>query len=216
MNSIDAILYINLEHRKDRLENVLYQLNESLVSKKLNIPKNKIHRVEACFHKNGALGCAQSHVKALDMALKNGWNKIMIIEDDFAWKKNTEYIVNCLNNVDSIDLDWSVLLLTTNVKKVKIIKEEKYNLQQVCDALTTCGYIIQLAENIKKLRDCFDNCAKNLKTGGNRLKWAIDVGWKTLQTKDKWYCFKGQLATQIPSYSDIMKKYCDYDKRKLL
>jgi len=77
MEYIDAILYINLEHRKDRNEHILNEIH------KICTDNSKIHRIDAIKNDNGALGCGLSHIKALEYAVKNEWKTVLILEDDF-------------------------------------------------------------------------------------------------------------------------------------
>ena len=58
LTKIDKILYINLDHRKDRLK----QINNEF--KKMNFPENKIERISAVRNKyNGHIGCCKSTLK---------------------------------------------------------------------------------------------------------------------------------------------------------
>ena len=56
------VFYINLKHRKDRYDNVQKQMKWW--------PKNKIIRIDAIKHEDGALGCGLTHIKALKHAKK--------------------------------------------------------------------------------------------------------------------------------------------------
>jgi GR25 family glycosyltransferase involved in LPS biosynthesis len=207
MDFVDAILYINLEHRKDRLENITEQLITGEVAQRLPIPVEKIQRVDAVHNKrNGAAGCGSSHVKALDLALEKGWECVAIFEDDFAWKNNTDYILECLRSPHINEVKWDVLLLTTNKKPLRIIKDGPGNMQRVTMAQTTSGYIVKGPAYMKKIRDCFQGCIANLNAGRPRCNHAIDMVWRGLQPKGNWYCFKGQIGKQIDSYSDIAKR----------
>jgi hypothetical protein len=204
MNKLDAILYINLDHRKDRLENITHQLLNSPVVRQVPIPDGKVQRIAGHYDpKNGPAGCATSHVKALNMAIDNNWNCVAIFEDDFAWKDNTTYIVDCLRKIDTTTVNWDVILLSTNKRCLKIIANVNDNFQKVANAQTTSGYIVRSKEYMIKLRDCFQNCILNLKQGLPKGKCAIDIAWKKFQPHDNWYCFREQLGKQIISYSDV-------------
>lgn len=208
LKSIDAILYINLDHRTDRLENIIKQLNTGNIATNLPIPQNKIQRISACYNKTcGAAGCAASHVKALELAIEQSWNRILILEDDFEWKtNNNEYILSCLRSIDTITIPWDVILLSTNKNGLYIVAEDLPNLQRIQCAATTSGYIVNSQEYIKKLRDLFQISKTQLERGGPTNVWAIDVVWKKLQATDAWYFFKNGLARQYSSYSDITKQ----------
>lgn len=206
MSTIDAFIFINLKHRKDRLENIREQLYNSPVAKELPIISDKIHRIEANYRPNcGAAGCAESHVKALNYAINNKWKRVAIFEDDFAWKNDTDYIIKCLKNIDDMPCSWVVSFLSTNKICLKIKKDYPPNLKQIYNAQTTSGYIINTIEQMIKLRDLFKKCADNLNRGRSVSRWSIDIQWKPLQLSGGWFCFNEQLGLQIISYSDVTK-----------
>jgi GR25 family glycosyltransferase involved in LPS biosynthesis len=74
---IDHILYINLEHRTDRLE----EIQRELVKMDLS---DKAERFEATYIKEqGILGCTISHMEAIRLAKNRGYKNVLILEDDF-------------------------------------------------------------------------------------------------------------------------------------
>ncbi len=77
LNGISKIVYINLDHRTDRNMEMLEQFE------KLKIPKDKILRFSAIKHDNGSIGCTQSHIAVLEMAIREKWENVLILEDDF-------------------------------------------------------------------------------------------------------------------------------------
>lgn len=214
MKCIDSIMYLNLEHRKDRLKNIGFQLYESDVATLLPIDKTKIHKIDAIYNsKNGAAGCGESHVKALDLAIQNKWNCVLIFEDDFMWKDNTQYIIDCLKSIDTTNVKWDAILLSTNKVKCKVIRKEENNLQKIENGYTTSGYIIKGLDKIKDLRKCFyDSYNKLKKTNKIYGSDCIDVAWNIFQKRDNWFRFDKNLGTQISSFSDISKKKEDYSK----
>lgn len=94
---INGILVINLDSRPDRLDVFMEQTGRFL-------PKEKLHRLSAVtgtglpgygqmpwFSERtadrsrfwaGAAGCALSHRRAIERARLEGWNKVLILEDD--------------------------------------------------------------------------------------------------------------------------------------
>lgn len=211
METINGILYINIESRKDRLKNINEQIYSSKISKEVPITKDIVQRIDAIINKNGAIGCAQSHIKALNIAIDNNWNRVMILEDDFAWKNESDYIIKCLKSIDSLDFHWDMILLSTPKNGLQIIKHENnYNLQRVSNAQTTTGYIVNGKDYMIKIRNCFQNCVEKLSSGKKANEFAIDISWKQFQLKDYWFYFKGNLGRQINSYSDIEKRQTTY------
>ena len=72
---IEHVVYINLEHRKDRRENIEKEL--SIFS------SEKVQRFDAIHEpKRGHLGCSKSHIEVLKLAIKFGWKNYLVVEDD--------------------------------------------------------------------------------------------------------------------------------------
>ena len=66
IDHIDAIIYINLDRRKDRRDHIINEI------KKIDPTLSKTHRLEAEYVPiNGALGCSLSHVKAIEMCFEH-------------------------------------------------------------------------------------------------------------------------------------------------
>jgi len=213
MNSINGILYINIEKRKDRLKNITEQLFDSSVAKETPIPPDIIQRIDAIVHKKGEIGCAKSHIKALDIAIENNWKRVMILEDDFAWKSETAKVVESLQSIDNLDFDWDVILLATPKPGLKILGKKSYNLERVNNAQTTTGYIVNGLDYMIKIKECFEKCVKELEKGAPKRKSAIDIAWKQFQPTDNWYYFKDNIGKQINSYSDIERRSTRYTTR---
>ena len=106
----DKIIYINLYHRKDRKDQILNEFN------KMDINENKIHRIDAVHEKyNGHIGCAKSHIKALNYAKENNYKNVVIFEDDFIFTKNKEVVNNKINKfIKEHENNWDVVQLTSH------------------------------------------------------------------------------------------------------
>lgn len=79
-NPIKNTIYINLEHRTDRNEYIKNLLNDF---------SDNVQRLNASYVKdNPALGCCLSHIAAINIAIKNNWENVFIIEDDCAFDFN--------------------------------------------------------------------------------------------------------------------------------
>ena len=89
MDRIDKIYIINLKHRTDRLEHIIGELN------KVNVDKNKVEIIEAVYEPElGALGCAKSHIIALEKFIFSKNKNCLIFEYDFSFLKDRNYIEN--------------------------------------------------------------------------------------------------------------------------
>ena len=74
---IQHTLYINLEERTDRRSHV----EEQLASIGIHQPI----RFNAVKTDNGDIGCSTSHVRCLELAKKNNWSHVLIVEDDITF-----------------------------------------------------------------------------------------------------------------------------------
>ena len=85
------ILVINLDRRADRLAAVTEELKrlgrnlwpslELSSSSSFSTPCLRIPAFDD--PANGALGCARSHLRCLDLAAEQNWSAVMVVEDDF-------------------------------------------------------------------------------------------------------------------------------------
>jgi len=191
MDRISGILYINLDCRVDRRTHI----ESELARMKMN--PSSIQRVPA-IHNNmcGHLGCGQSHIRALDIAITNNWDRVMILEDDFHFDVDPEELRNFLEEADQIK--WDVLLLA---KGHSILEEHVGRLRKVLKSTTTSGYIVH-RRYYAVLRATFAEAVEQMKEGLSRHiesyapetapKYssgvpAIDMAWRALQRKGNFY-----------------------------
>ena len=189
-----VIFYINLKHRIDRKESLINQI------KKIHYPLNRVNRIDAIKKNNGALGCALSHILALEEAIKLNVDSALIFEDDFIWKENSDVVNKAIDNAYN-DKNWQICLLTCN-GKTKDISNKK--ICKVITCQTASAYIVR-KKYMPKLLSFWKSYIKD-----DKLKLEIDQSWKILQRKDKWISTKPILGLQMPSYSDIEKKNVNY------
>jgi hypothetical protein len=74
-------VFINLDARPDRRARVEAELAAA------GWPADRVHRLAATAHAHGALGCAHSHVAALDAAWAAGWPAVAVFEDDVVFRR---------------------------------------------------------------------------------------------------------------------------------
>ena len=134
MDRIEKIYIINLKHRTDRLEHILKELE------KVNIDKGKVQIIEAIYEpKFGALGCSKSHVLTVKKFISSNYKNCLILEDDFTFTKEKEYIDKKLNYIMD-NLEWDVILLAGNILEVK--EDTNNNIAKIIKVQTTSGYIL--------------------------------------------------------------------------
>lgn len=206
LNKIDKILFINLEHRKDRLK----QINNEF--KKMNFPKNKIKRIDAVNEKyNGHIGCCKSHIKAMNEIIKNDYKYTMVFEDDFVFTVDLDEFNKKINSFLNNKKDnWDIIQLASVHVKLKDTDNIKQNdFSRVKRASTSSAYIInrkfapKLLEDLetslskmKKDMDKFNKMNNYIPKKKHQTNYALDQHWYPLQEKSKWYLFKPYLGKQ--------------------
>ena len=200
INDIKNVFYINLESRPDRKHHVEQQM------KILNITAERFNAVKLT---NGAIGCSMSHLKCLEIAKKNNWEHIMIVEDDILFL-NPELFKNQLNKFLKNHKDFDVLLIAGN--NVPPYQKIDDSCVKVYRCQTTTGYIVK--------QHYYDTLISNMREGINLLMknpdkhvmYAIDKYWFKLQEKDKWFLITPLSVTQREDYSDIEKRPTNYTR----
>jgi len=209
MNHFDVIYIINLKHRTDRLESILGEL------KKMNVPDDKIVRINAIYNKErGYLGCTQSHRLALSLFLKSKHNNCLVLEDDFIFCQNKEYVDKALSQ-SFLELNFDVLMLAGNLVAIST-PDSTQPYVKIYDAQTTSAYCVT-REFAPKLIDVFKESEHGLNKyygiwpeKAIKHTYACDMIWKTLQPTSNWYCMWPKLGIQKEGYSDVEMKDVDY------
>lgn len=137
----DKIYCINLEEEADRWQKCVEE------SEKYNFKIERFNAIKpthlSTHELNGRLGCAQSHCEIIEEAIKKDFEYILILEDDFFFLKDPEYIHSkikkCFNELPN---DWDCIYLGANVVN-------NYNVNP----------IILYSENLLKLNSCFSTHA---------------------------------------------------------
>ena len=198
------VFYINLKHRVDRRHHVESQF------KTMGIVAE---RVDAVLCKNGAIGCALSHVKCIEIAKQRRLPYVCICEDDILFLRphiTKQSILELLN--PSARVNWDVLLLGANIAPPYF--KLTTNCMRVRNAQTTTGYIVK--------QHYYDTLLQNIKAGISGMLmyqiprlYAIDMYWKKLQQLDFWCILIPLAVVQRPDYSDIEQRNVNYTKHML-
>jgi GR25 family glycosyltransferase involved in LPS biosynthesis len=200
MDLIKNTLFINLEHRTDRLQHITDELS------KLGITGERVNAVKA---KIGAIGCTLSHIRCLEIAKQRGYEYVFICEDDITFT-NPGLFVQQMNKFLSKQETWDVVLLAGN--NMPPYKQVEDYCVQVTRCQTTTGYLVK--------SHYYDKLIDNIKTGMNMLVrnrdmhkiYAIDKYWFLLQDKDLWFLITPLSVVQREDYSDIEKRRTNYTK----
>lgn len=202
---ITNAFYINLEHRTDRREHVEQQL--------ATIGLDHVTRFNAIKTVNGAIGCSMSHLRILEDADKAGYDHVLIVEDDIKFL-DPELFKHQINRfLELHGQRWDVVLLAgNNIPPYKPIDDTCI---QVFSCQTTTGYIVN-GHYIKTLMQNIRRGLINLINTNNKPMFAIDRYWFLLQRMGNWYLIVPLTVVQRQDYSDIEKRFTNYEKMMLL
>ena len=196
MDTIQRVMYINLDERVDRKLQIQRELLQIF-------PATKIERFAAIKNASaGGVGCTQSHIAVLELAKKNGWSNVLIVEDDFVWANTTTGLPIlaelCKQSYDVILLSGSYVDCDPSTYRLS-------------SAQTTTAYLVS-AEYYDTLLTNYKEGLAQLQKTGIYHKYALDQYWKRLQPVGRWFCVRPLLGLQRPGFSDIEGRVVDYSR----
>jgi GR25 family glycosyltransferase involved in LPS biosynthesis len=194
-------IYINLEHRKDRLAHVQHELA------KLGVPNNGV-RFNAVKCANGAIGCTISHIKCLEQAKVQNLPQVFICEDDICFKDPKLLLQNTAQFNAVFGDTYDVLIIGGN--NLPPYKQFGDFCAQISNCQTTTGYIVKQHYYDTLINNFREGLKKLMENPTNKREFAIDIYWKRLQTSDKWYIVLPLTVHQLEGYSDIEERDTDY------
>ena len=199
---IDRIIYINLEYRKDRKEEIETELqNYDLL--------DKSERFEGFHLLERGLGCSKSHLAVLKLAKERGYKHVLILEDDFQFLVNKEEFEKQLTSFFESGLKYDVCMLSYilyNTIKEPIL--ECPYVHKLLRAHTASGYIVN-GDYLDKLIELYEWSCPLLEETKDYFNYINDQCWTVLQQKDNWFHFIERIGKQRPGFSDNDMMYLD-------
>jgi glycosyl transferase family 25 len=189
---IDKVIYINLDSRTDRRVKM-----ESIVSVFGN---DRVMRLPAIKHHKGYIGCAQSHIIALEIAIAKQWKNVLILEDDVDWNDDMSGYRTLRSLVNR---KYDVIMLGGGSANFNTVS------YKITSAQCTSSYLVNNTY-YHKLRDSFRKSVDGMVATDDSRTYAIDMYWKHIQPVDDWYFTSPCLLYQRPDYSDVEKQFVDY------
>jgi GR25 family glycosyltransferase involved in LPS biosynthesis len=191
--------YINLEHRLDRLVHVKQELA------KINVVGSRFNAIKLA---NGAVGCSMSHLKCLEQAKQNGSPYVFVCEDDIQFLDPTLFLKNLGLFCETIKSDWDVLIISGNIcPPFQPVGDFCVRLE---NCQTTTGYIVQQHYYDTLIANYREGITKLLSDPTNKREYAIDMYWKRLQTKNRWYMIVPPTVVQMEGFSDVEGRETNY------
>jgi GR25 family glycosyltransferase involved in LPS biosynthesis len=199
---IDRIIYINLEHRKDRLSEIENELEITSL-------KQNSERFEAIKCIPGIAGCGYSHLSVLKLAKERKYRNVLILEDDFTFLVTKEEFEFELTRFFETVKEFDVCMLSYNLQRSE--PTEHPFLIKALEVQTASAYIVN-ERFYDKLITLYEDVIPKLEKTDMHWLYANDQCWKGLQQKDRWFYFKNRIGKQRASYSDNSMSFMDYGK----
>ena len=198
MNQIDHLVYINLDKRPDRR----LLMEQELA--KLSIPNDKITRFAAIYNPLNGLGCMRSHLEVLKMAKEKQWKNVWIMEDDFTFTADQEYVESALQQLFTKTPAYDAAMFAYIHKQNPIppLNKQKFpNVWRIMESQTGSSYLVA-QHYYDTLIHLFEDAYHQLLYTGAHWLYANDQVWKLLQPKDTWYCISPSLGKQRAEVRD--------------
>jgi len=144
---VDQFLYINLESRRDRNEEIINEFGRQGIA--------NYRRIDGVYDPVcGHRGCTKSHIKALEYALTQNYEKVCIVEDDLVFLKSKEETLKLIKPAYILYFKhFDVFMLDLALYESE---EDKTPITKILKASRSTGYIIKkhyipiLLENLKE------------------------------------------------------------------
>ena len=195
--------YINLNSRVDRKLHVEHQLDLIGI-------RNNVKRFNAIYNVNGRIGCSLSHLKCIQMAKEENMEFVLILEDDVSFLLPDDFVENVNKFLSNPENKWDVLLLAGNNLPPFTTNDEVSI--RVTHCQTTTGYIVRQHYYDTLIANIKEGVAKLMKNPEHHYYFAIDKYWIHLQKQHRWMLLIPLIVIQRPDYSDIEKRYTDYQR----
>jgi len=208
---MDIIYYINLDRRPDRNAEFLKEMDTHMP----DYPKDQIIRIPgiiydndgpiANIYANSHIGCALSHIVAMERFIESCFDTCIIFEDDFEFTQSPDIIAE-------LTMPFDLCMLSANEFKTEPTQYSFLN--KALDAQMASGYIITksfapiLLQNFK---ESVNELMRYNNMGQFDGRYCCDIHWKRLQPLYNWYAFNPKLGKQRKSYSDIERCEVNYE-----
>ena len=204
--AFDLMLYINLDSRGDK---------RAAVEAELAAVGWSGRRVTAVHKAPGELGCALSHIAALQLLLDHpSARHALVLEDDFMFVRDPR--ADVARFLDRFGADgWDVLMLSSNTRLEQPHGDVDF-VTRILEAQTTSGYAVTrafapaLLASFNRSAELLADVSLRHADGAVQTEHCIDQQWKRLQPLARWFCLAPRAGAQRPGLSDITGLVVDH------
>lgn len=217
----EKVFVINLERRPDRLE--IFEYNASQIGFEyevfkafdgrtidenfsyngipIDIKPNVCYRGGLDNYSKSALGCLISHLEVIKKSKIEGYESILILEDDAAFTSN--FIEKFDNFSSNFDKEWDMIYFSGSLIEIQENTNDYYKTLESCH--TTHSYAVN-----KNVYEYLIN-----KIEDNLYKQPVDVTYSEIQSEIKSYITIPFLTYQSAGFSDIQNSVVEYKSTKI-
>ncbi len=188
---MDGVVVINLDTRKDRFARVTKEMDRLGITAR---------RFEAIREGEGILGCTLSHAACVRMMIEEGWNHVLICEDDLSFRVSRRQLDALIESFLG-DRSAEVACFAFHLQSPPTPRNLLFF--RTRDTQTTACYLVKRSI-APDLLATFEAGVDGLRRGGHRAEYGVDMVWKRLQTERVFVVPTIRVATQVPGYSDVM------------
>ena len=219
------LLVINLSEDTARLKKCQSNLRLH------GFPPEIITRIDAIKDTNGFIGCALSHLKALDYALKQSPEEfIIIIEDDFRFTISFENLKKILHSMMQVNSNWFVWQLYASryiTKKIGHLQlyDKQFDIVNILEATSGAAFLIRksrahiLRERFFASVDILTQNRQHYSSKklmiSHRTRFSNDEIWKELQAKGYFIGLKLEIGRIEGGFSHTMGVNRSYENQTL-
>ena len=197
---IDKIIYINLNKRTDRREQIEKELND------FGLYYERFEAIET--PGIGILGCGLSHLAVLKLAKERNYENILIFEDDFTFLVSKEEFYKQISDFFKLKLDYDTCFLSRSLQQFEVLDNGIVN--KILESSAASGYIVN-KKYYNTLINLYEYAMPLLEKTRSHWIYANDQIWKQLKKKDNWYYFITRIGKQSAGYSDNSECFMNYE-----
>lgn len=199
---VDHIYVINLDHREDRWEECKEELEHIGLEpgdyERFSAVNGHEHPMaDEVDIRDGALGCALSHLNLYEDADERGFSKIAVFEDDVIFAET--FTTRFEDYFEQLPEDWQFLYLGGNNQGN--LTDYSENIKRCTKTWSTHAYLIGKGHR-QKISDAVRE---------DGFQQPVDNVFGDLQTEYDFYITDPKITIQREGYSDVVTKHRNYD-----
>ena len=204
--NIQRVLYINLARRPDRRAQVIRELQS------LRIPEDKVIRIEAVdaeeSREKAIVSCCRSHIAALECAMRNGWDEVLILEDDFKLVHSAERTKTLWAHFRDMVPTYQVASWAHNCLRtmgrphdIQMLGGDDARVVRVRYLQTASAYAVRHSA-MGDLKSIYEDAIARDRP--------FDIYMTRIADNIDWFAFDPALSIQRASFSDIEQRHVNY------